>query len=42
MLRADLAVAGTLIEVEIYGQRYPAKVQPDGPVYDPENERLRA
>ena len=42
MLRADLAVADTLIEVEIYGQRYPAKVQPDGPVYDPKNERLRA
>lgn len=42
MLRADLANAGTTLEVEIYGQRYPATVQADGPIYDPKNERLRA
>ena len=42
MLRADLAVPGTEIEVEIYGERFRATVQPDGPLYDPGNERLRA
>lgn len=42
MLRADLAVAGTEIEVEIYGDRFKAVVQPDGPLFDPNNERLRA
>ncbi len=42
MLRADLAVPGTEIEVEIYGQRHRATVQPDGPLWDPENARLRA
>ncbi|MFC6445833.1 GcvT family protein [Shinella zoogloeoides] len=42
MLRADLAVPGTEIEVEIYGDRFKATVQPDGPLFDPNNERLRA
>ncbi|MEQ9261169.1 MAG: FAD-dependent oxidoreductase [Roseovarius sp.] len=42
MLRADLANAGTELEVEIYGERRPAVVQPDAPLWDPENERLRA
>ncbi len=42
MVRADLAVAGTRVEVEIYGERRPAVVQPDGPLWDPENERIRA
>lgn len=42
MLRADLAVPGTEIEVEIYGERCRAVVQPDAPLWDPENERLRA
>ena len=42
MLRADLAIAGTEIEVEIYGRRCKATVQPEGPLYDPKNERLRA
>jgi len=42
MLRADLAVSGTEIEVEIYGDRFKAVVQPDGPLFDPNNERLRA
>ncbi|WLS02790.1 GcvT family protein [Shinella oryzae] len=42
MLRADLAIAGTEIEVEIYGDRFKAVVQPDGPLFDPNNERLRA
>jgi dimethylglycine dehydrogenase len=42
MLRADLAVAGTALEVEIFGRRYAATVQPDQPLYDPLNERLRS
>jgi dimethylglycine dehydrogenase len=42
MLRADLAVPGTRLEVEIYGERFPATVQPDAPLWDPENARLRA
>jgi dimethylglycine dehydrogenase len=42
MLRADLAVAGTEIEVEIFGERRRAVVQPDGPVWDAKNERIRA
>lgn len=42
MLRADLAVPGTEVEVEIYGDRFKATVHPDGPLFDPNNERLRA
>ncbi len=42
MLRADLAVPGTGIEVEIYGERRRAVVQEDRPLWDPQNERLRA
>ncbi|MCG6857467.1 MAG: FAD-dependent oxidoreductase [Salaquimonas sp.] len=42
MLRADLAEPGTRLEVEIFGERYPATVQPDQPLRDPKNERLRA
>ena len=42
MLRADLAVPGTELEVEIYGERFRAVVQPEAPLWDPGNERLRA
>ena len=42
MLRTDLAVPGQAIEVEIYGERRPATVRGDGPLWDPANERLRA
>ena len=42
MLRADLAIPGTVVEVEIYGERRRAVVQPDQPLWDPKNERLRA
>ena len=42
MIRADLAVAGTEIEVEIYGERRKANVQEDQPLWDAENERIRA
>ncbi len=41
MLRADLAVPGTALEVEIYGERCRAVVQEDRPLWDPENARLR-
>nr|WP_323782160.1 FAD-dependent oxidoreductase [Amylibacter sp.] len=42
MVRVELAVAGTEVEVEIYGQRHRAVVQEDQPLWDPQNERLRA
>ena len=42
MLRADLTEPGTEVEVEIYGERRRATVMPDQPLWDPENERLRA
>jgi len=42
MLRADLAQAGIAVEIEVFGTRYPARVQGDGPVWDPGNERIRA
>jgi len=40
--RRDLAVPGTPLEVEIFGARYAAVVQPEGPLWDPRNERLRS
>jgi dimethylglycine dehydrogenase len=40
-VRADLAVAGSSVEVEIFGRRSPATVGAE-PLYDPENARLRA
>ncbi|WP_420004281.1 GcvT family protein [Arenibacterium sp. LLYu02] len=42
MVRADLTTPGTELEVEIYGAKYRAVVQPDQPLWDPENLRLRA
>jgi dimethylglycine dehydrogenase len=42
MLRADLAVPGTKVAIDIYGTRYPATVQEDQPLWDPANERIRA
>ncbi len=42
MLRADLTEPGTEVEVEIYGERHRATVQPDQPLWDPQNERIRA
>ena len=42
MLRADLASAGNQVEVEIFGERFPATVQAGNAIWDPENERLRA
>ncbi|MBC6439509.1 MAG: FAD-dependent oxidoreductase [Rhodospirillales bacterium] len=42
MVRADLAEPGTELEIEMYGERYPATVQPDQPLFDPDNESLRS
>ena len=42
MARADLAVAGTELDVEIFGERRRAVVQADRPLYDPDNARMRA
>ncbi|HHV68988.1 MAG TPA: FAD-dependent oxidoreductase [Ochrobactrum intermedium] len=42
MLRYDLHEPGTRLEVEIFGKKYPATVQADEPLWDPQNERIRA
>ncbi|MCM2398380.1 FAD-dependent oxidoreductase [Rhizobium sp. S95] len=42
MLRADLGEPGTTIEVEIFGDRFKAVVQPDQAIWDASNERLKA
>ena len=41
-IRADLAVEGTELEINIFGRMCKAIVQADRPLWDPENERLRA
>ncbi|MBR2575297.1 MAG: FAD-dependent oxidoreductase [Loktanella sp.] len=42
MLRADLAVAGTKVAIDIYGTQVSATVQADAPLWDPANARIRA
>jgi dimethylglycine dehydrogenase len=42
MLRSDLAQPGMEIEVEIFGERFPAVVQKDEPLWDPQNSRIKA
>ena len=42
MLDSDLITPGTEIDVEIYGEMRRAIVQKDEPLWDPQNERLRA
>lgn len=42
VVRTDLSEPGSKLEVEMYGRRYKAVVQPDQPLWDPANERLRA
>ena len=42
MVRSELAVPGTELEVEIYGEKCKAVVQEDQPLWDPENARIRA
>ena len=41
-IRTDCTAPGTEVEVEIFGQRCKAVVQEDKPLWDPENERIRA
>jgi dimethylglycine dehydrogenase len=41
MLRADLTDPGTQVEIEIFGERFAATVQPGQAVWDPKNERIR-
>ncbi len=40
-LPLDLAKVGTPLEVEIFGERYPATVEPDV-LYDPKGERIKS
>ena len=42
MIRSDLAAPGTRLEIDIFGDRRTVEVQPDQPMWDPQNERLRA
>lgn len=42
VVRSDLAGPGTSLEIEIFGKRHQAKVEPDQPLWDPQNERIRA
>ncbi|MEP3920186.1 FAD-dependent oxidoreductase [Ascidiaceihabitans sp.] len=42
VVKAELAKPGTELEVEIFGARCKAVVQPDQPLWDPENDRIRA
>ncbi len=41
MLRPEVAEEGNQVEIEIFGERYPARVVAESP-WDPGNERLRA
>ncbi|MFD0916582.1 FAD-dependent oxidoreductase [Pseudahrensia aquimaris] len=41
-IKADLAKPGTQLEIEIFGERFPATVEKDEPLWDPANERIRA
>ncbi|SHI02915.1 GcvT family protein [Marivita hallyeonensis] len=42
MVRTDLSTPGTELVVDIFGQMCRATVQKDEPLWDPQNERLRA
>ena len=42
MLKVEVNVPGTAVEVEIFGTRYPAMVMDDAPLWDAKNERIRA
>ena len=41
MVRRDCAEPGTRLEIEMYGRRYPATVEPDQPLFDPDNLSLK-
>lgn len=42
VVRSDLTVPGTVLEIEIFGARCKAVVQEDLPLWDAHNERIRA
>ncbi|KPP89039.1 MAG: dimethylglycine dehydrogenase [Rhodobacteraceae bacterium HLUCCA08] len=42
MVRADLAMPGTRVMVDIFGEPVAAEILADGPAWDPANERLKA
>jgi len=42
MLRRDLNKPGIQLEINIYGKKYPATVQPNVPLWDFHNRRIRA
>ncbi|MEO1275368.1 MAG: FAD-dependent oxidoreductase [Pseudomonadota bacterium] len=42
MVEAGAATPGTALEVECFGERLAATVAPEGALWDPENERIRA
>ncbi|MEL6297765.1 MAG: FAD-dependent oxidoreductase [Pseudomonadota bacterium] len=42
VVRADLAKQGTEVEIEIFGERVPATIEPGATLWDPKNERIRA
>ncbi|MEM9582916.1 MAG: FAD-dependent oxidoreductase [Pseudomonadota bacterium] len=42
IVKDELAAPGTELEVEVFGKRLKAVVQEDLPIWDPENERIRA
>ncbi|MBU2865806.1 GcvT family protein [Pacificibacter marinus] len=42
MIKTEAAVAGALVEVEIYGQRHKATIQASACLWDADNSRIRA
>lgn len=42
MIKSDYLEPGTQLEIDVYGNRHKAVVQPDQPLWDPENQRIRA
>lgn len=42
MVKPELATEGTALEIDIFGTRFAATVQADAPLWDRDNERLRA
>ena len=42
MIRPEFTNPGTELQIDIFGQKCAATVQPDEPLWDPANERLRA
>jgi dimethylglycine dehydrogenase len=42
MVRADVLTPGTQVEIDVFGTRRKAVIQEDAPLWDPDNERIRA